>query len=105
MCLSAGLSCEPGGSAFLLKERQTSVQETRSCHQRVDGAAGCKDKHKPTTFTDVCKCYSCKIHIGLRHFGAFMLLFKNMLPHDSVSEQEPVTCFLVPQTHFITFFS
>lgn len=31
----AGLPCEPGGATLLLQERQTSVQETRSRHQRV----------------------------------------------------------------------
>ncbi|CAB1460228.1 unnamed protein product, partial [Pleuronectes platessa] len=59
-----GLPREPGGSTFLLKERQTSVQEARSRHQRVDAAATGGSaaslrrrrrrrlKHKTTTFSD-----------------------------------------------------
>lgn len=39
----AGVPREPGGSTFLLKERQTSVQEARSRHQRVDN-----DHRQPT---------------------------------------------------------
>jgi hypothetical protein len=34
-----GLPCESGGTAILLQEGQTPVQEARSCHQRV-GAQG-----------------------------------------------------------------
>lgn len=90
---TAGLPCEPRGPAFLLKERQTSVQEARSRHQRVDSPSGggggwgrgqpaavlpllsspgetlpgddAERKPKTTTFTDVCKRSLCKIHFGL----------------------------------------
>lgn len=72
-CVTAGVPREPGGTAFLLKERQTSVQETRSRHQRVDlgggDTTGCNDEHEPTSFTDVCKSSLCKIHLEM--FGMF----------------------------------
>lgn len=50
-CVTAGLPREPGGPAFLLKERQTSVQETCSRHQRVDLTTSCclgaqRDRHR-----------------------------------------------------------
>lgn len=37
--VATGLSCEPGGPALLLEERQTSVQEARPRHQRVEQRA------------------------------------------------------------------
>lgn len=37
--VAAGLPCEPGGPALLLQERQTSVQEACSRHQRVEQQA------------------------------------------------------------------
>lgn len=99
----AGLQCEPGGSAFLLQERQTPVQEARSRHQCVDDQ---KEGHlllwpspratppameKRTRVDDdnfVCADALYAKYIVFSSFCALLLLIKTTLPDDPASKQK-----------------